>query len=183
MSNEKKNFTKNEKAKIALKAISGGNKVLKELASEHNVSEDEILDWASELGIINPEKKVETTPPEEKSFKKDDEVELEVTTEEFSDAIKFGASIDNLNMKRLTFWTIFGTFLVLIMVIGIVKVYDHTISTTQQEASGKSIFYDISELKQNDNEILNSFGVVDPDEGIYRIPIDSAISITVNNVE
>ena len=38
------------------------------------------------------------------------------------------------------------------------------------------MYYDIDELETSSTEQLNSFGVVNPDEGIYRIPIDSAIT-------
>ncbi|MGF1669861.1 MAG: transposase [Balneolaceae bacterium] len=182
MSEKKREFTKEEKAKIALEAVSGGENELKKLSSKHGITEKQILNWAEELGISSK------TPDESKKpftaiEAEKNQIDIDVSTEEFSDSMKFGASFDNLNIKRLTFWTVFGTFLVLIMIIGLLKVYDFTITTTQKNVAAESIFYDISELKERDNETLNSFGVVDPEEGIYRIPIDSAISLMVKEIE
>jgi transposase-like protein len=183
MSNEKSKFTKDEKAKIALEAVSGGKDELKKLASKHGVSEEDIMDWAKELGVVTSEEKAKKTPDSDDSFKTEDQVDLEVANQEFSDSVNFGASIDNLNIKKLTFWTIFGTFLILVMIVGIIEIYDFTISTSQQDVAKESTFYDISELRERDKETLNSYGVVDLDEGIYRIPIDSAISLTAKSIE
>jgi len=183
MSNKKNNFTKDQKAKIALEAVSGGKEKLKELASEHDISEDKIMDWARELGVIDSEEEAKKTSETDESFKTEDRVDLEVANENFSDSINFGAMTDDLNVKKLTFWTIFGTFLILVMIVGIIEIYDYTIDSAQQEVAKESTFYDISELKERDQETLNSYGVVDPDEGIYRIPIDSAISLTAKSSE
>lgn len=183
MSNEKNKFTKDEKAKIALEAVSGGKDKLKNLAAKHDVSEEKIMDWARELGVVDAEEEKKITPEADEPFETEDQVNLEVANSDFSDSVNFGASIDNLNIKKLTFWTIFGTILILVMIIGIISIYDFTISSTKQKVANESTFYDISELKERDQETLNSYGVVDPDEGIYRIPIDSAISLTVKNSE
>ena len=59
-------------------------------------------------------------------------------------------------------------------------IHDYTESSATQLRSEESQFYDIDDLKQNDEETLNSFGVVDPEASIYRIPIDSAITQIAN---
>ncbi len=38
---------------------------------------------------------------------------------------------------------------------------------------------DLAAFKREENEILSTYGVVDRDQGIYRIPIEEAIKLTV----
>ncbi len=59
-------------------------------------------------------------------------------------------------------------------------IHDYTESSAIILRSEQSQFYEIDEMKFNDQETLNSFGVVDPEAGIYRIPIDSAITQIAN---
>jgi len=182
MSNDKSKFSKEEKAKIALKAVSGNEETLKKLTEKHKVSKDEIMEWAVELGITK-QGDIPASGSREGESGDENDVDIDVSDEEFTKEIKFGAAYDKLKMGRLTFWTVFGTILVLIMIFGIMEVYDYTIFTNQRNVAEQSTFYEISELKEKDNETLNTFGVVDSENGIYRIPIDSAISITAKEFE
>lgn len=162
MSKKSKNFSEQEKAAIALKAAGGGEDTLKKLAREHNVSEAEIRTWIRETGAA--------TIPEA------DEVSLEAT-EGFAKAVNHGVTFDHLNYRRLTFWTAFGAACLVLFIVGIMYMFDYSRNTISQVQSEQSRFYNIEQLKQLDRDRLNSFGLVDPDEGIYRIPIDSAITI------
>jgi len=166
MSKKQKTFTDEEKNSIALKAVSGGEETIKELSKIHDVSEDEIRNWIHETGV-------------EPSKEKHDEVSLDAS-EDFIASVSYGANFDNLNYRRLIFWSIFGIAVILIFIQSIILIHDYTTSSATQLRSEQSQFYDIDELKQNDQEVLNSFGVVDPEAGIYRIPIDSAITQIAN---
>lgn len=166
MSNDSKNFTPDEKARIAREAASGdpGKKI--NLAEKHNVTVEEIESWMRETGVGD----VSTE-------KIDDQESVSVSaTEEFANDYEYGATPDNLNYNRLFFWSIFGTAVILIFIIAIFNVYEFTFQGIGQQTAESSQFYDINELRENDRERLNSFGVVDLEEGIYRIPIDSAIA-------
>lgn len=169
MSNESKKFTEEKKAAIALKAASGGEEEIKRLAEEHNVSEDKIKTWIRETGASSVEEANE-------------EYSLEAT-DNFTQQVEYGASFDKLNYGRLTFWSVFGTAVVLIMIIAIMALHDYTTSSTTQQASERSLYFDIEQLKERDRTKLESFGVVDPDEGIYHIPVDSAIRIMARENE
>lgn len=166
MSKKQKQFTDEEKNSIALKAVSGGDEAVKELSKKHDVSEEEIRNWIRETGV---------KPVKEK----EEEVSLDAS-ENFIASVNYGANFDNLNYKRLTFWSIFGIAVIVIFVQSIMFIHDYTKSSAVQLRSEQSQFYNIDELKQNDQETLNSFGVVNAEEGIYRIPIDSAITQIAN---
>jgi hypothetical protein len=169
MSSEEKKFTKEEIAAIALKAASMDAAEKQELAKEHGVTSEKIDQWMHETGI----KSVTET---------EEEFSLEAS-EDFAQNVEYGAAFDKLNYRRLTFWSVFGTAVILIMILAIMAIHDYTVSGAEQARSAESMFYDIEELKQRDAARLSSFGVVDPDEGIYRIPIDSAITIMAQDAD
>ena len=173
MSNDSKKFTLEEKTRIALEAASGDRGKMINLAEKHNVSVEEIENWIRETGVSN------VTSPEA-----DDEESVSiVATEEFAKDYEFGATPDNLNYKRLFFWTTFGTVVILLFVVAVYNVYQYTYDGVMQENAERSQYYDIDELQNEATDQLNSFGVVNMEEEIYRIPIDSAISRMVEESE
>ncbi|MFO7847948.1 MAG: hypothetical protein R6V27_15385 [Balneolaceae bacterium] len=173
MSNDSKNFTLEEKTKIALEASSGDQGKIINLAEKHGVTVEEIEKWMRETGVKN------VTSPEV-----DDEESVNiVATDQFASDYDFGATPDTLNYNRLFFWTIFGTSIILLFIVSIFYVYDYTFQGVGQQNSDSSQYYEIETLQENDRERLNSFGIVDLEEGVYRIPIDSAITRMVEESE
>lgn len=166
MSKDSNKFTLEEKTKIALEAASGDKGKLANLATKHNVTVEQIEEWMRETGIGKPTKEEELEESESVSVS---------ASEEFANDYDYGATEDKLNYKRLFFWSIFGITVILIFIIAVFNVYEYTIQSVGQQNSESSQYYDIEEQVRNDEERLNSFGVVDMEEGIYRIPIDSAI--------
>lgn len=162
MSNKPTNFTESEKLKIAKSAANDGEEALEALASEHNISKEEIRSWVRDLKAGN--------------VADDDEVTLDVT-DEFAKSVEYGATFDTLNYSRLTFWSIFGTAVILLFIVSVMFMHEYTRTSSLQERSEQSIYYNIEEINRTDRAILDSFGIVDPDAGIYRVPIDSAITI------
>jgi hypothetical protein len=165
MSDKRKQLSDVEKAQIAEKAKNAGDEVLRKLAVEYGVTEEEIRSWIHETSAAG--------------VTDEDDVSLEAT-EDFIRSVEYGATFDKLNYKRLTFWSLFGTVSVVLFIIGIMFMHEFNRTSALQERFQQSIFYNIDELQQSDRARLESFGVVDPDAGIYRIPIDSAITILAN---
>lgn len=168
MSKKQKTFTNEEKQKIALEAASGGKEAVKKLSEKHGVSEEEIRKWIRETDVSN----VTTGTKEE-------DVSLDAT-DEFIESVNYGANFDKLNYRRLIFWSIFGIAVMIIIIQSIMFIHDYTKSSATTLRSEQSQFYDIDEIELNDQQILDSFGVVDPEVGIYRIPVDSAITLIAN---
>lgn len=168
MSSDSNNFTIEQKTAIALKAVSSDDTAKQEIAKEHGITVQQIDKWIRETGV--------TTVEDEET------VSLEAS-DDFAQSVEFGVVPDVLNYPRLIFWSVFGTAVIAIMVVSIMALYNFTITGSQQERSATSQFYNISEMKQNDRATLDSFGVVDADEGIYRIPIDSAITLIAQDSE
>lgn len=163
------------KAKVALEAVAQGRSVIEKVAEKHNVSEDQVIAWAAQLHeeaakIFGAETAVEA----DDSLVED--VDITTEDEEFAYAVGHGVMSDTLNYKKLIFWSTLGTSLVIIFVIGLVYFSQYSLFEAQKQVSSQSSVSDYSELKAQQEQELNSFGVVDLEEGIYRIPIDSAIS-------
>ncbi|PWN07343.1 hypothetical protein [Rhodohalobacter mucosus] len=169
MSSDPKNFTAEERAAIALKAQSGDPSAKQELAEKHGITVEEIEKWIRETGSRSVTEGEET-------------VSLEAN-EDFAESVSFGAVPDRLNYPRLIFWSLFGTGIVVITVLAIMAVYNYTITSAEQSRASESQFYNISELEARDSAILDSYGVVDLEEGIYRIPIDSAMTLIAEEAE
>jgi len=167
MSKNQNSFSESEQIRIAKQAAAGGSEELKKLADKHNVSQQEIQYWIREYQI--------ETPGDES-----EDVSLEAS-ENFVDSVEYGATFDNLNYNRLTFWSVFGTAVIVIFIISIMFIHEYTRTSALQRSDESSLYYDINELEEQDKETLETFGVVDPEEGIYRIPIDSAITIISND--
>ncbi|MCC5939953.1 MAG: transposase [Balneolaceae bacterium] len=160
---KKKTFTEEEKAAIAKQAASGGDETIKESAEKHGVSIEQIKLWIRESNAADVDYA-------------EDEVSLEAT-DDFEISVTYGATFDKLNYRRLTFWSAFGTITIVLFIVAIIYIHDYTQSSVSQDRAEQSLFYNIEEIQQRDRAQLESFGVVDPEEGIYRIPIDSAITI------
>ena len=166
MSTDSNNYTSEEKAKIALEAASASEGELNEIADRHNVTVAELRQWIEESGAEDV-----TSPDADE----DDSVTLEVSGN-FANDFDYGATFDNLDYKTLFYWSIFGTSIIVLFVVAIFFIFVYTFQGMDRETSERSLYYDINELQEQEHMRLNSFGVVDLEEGIYHIPIDSAIS-------
>lgn len=166
MNTHSNKFTSEEKAKIALEAASASDEELNEIAERHNVTVAEIRQWVDETGADD------VTAPD---ADEDDSITLDASGE-FADDFDYGATFDNLDYRTLFYWSIFGTTIIGLFVVAIFFIFVYTFQGMDRETSERSQYYNINELQEQDHTRLNSFGVVDLEEGIYHIPIDSAIS-------
>jgi len=169
------------KAQIAIEAISIPLGEINEFAKKKGVSEKEVLEWVSSL-------KKNTT----KLFSDDDthtghhhasgeDVDLETEDELLSAAVSHGVNDDNLNYKKLIFWTTSGTALVVVLIVALIQFAEASWFGAQKRASVNSDYSQIKEMKAKDQETLSTYGVVDLDKGTYRIPIDQAINNIAEN--
>lgn len=162
------------KAKVALEAVSQGRSVIDKVAKKYDLSEDEVIAWAAQLH--DDAARIFTAEALEPSDSEVEDVEIDTEDEEFAVAVGHGVMSDELNYKKLIFWSSFGTALVIIFVIGLVYFSQYSLFEAQREVSNQTVFSDVNDLYERQEQDLNSFGVIDAEEGIYRIPIDSAIS-------
>jgi transposase-like protein len=178
MENEGKHYTPEFKKEVAQKALDQDKKNLDKLSDKYDVPVSVILMWATEFekgGADAFEAVEEDTGTAEKEESNVD-VEVEVSDPKVADAFEHGVMLDQLNIKRLTFWSVFGIILVLIFVQALFELYEYNQQLTQERVSAQSQYYQANQLKSEARQKLNSFGVVDLENGIYRVPIDSVIN-------
>ncbi|WP_440999516.1 transposase [Fodinibius sp. SL11] len=177
MANEKQNYSADFKKEVAQKALDQSKKNLDKLAEKYEVPVSVILMWATELekggnDVFETAEEDDTSSSEESA----ETVEVEINDDELADSVEHGVMADKLNYKRLIFWSVVGTILVIVFVRGLIEMYQYNVEVTQDRVSSESEYYQVNQMKQESRQQLDSFGVVDLENGIYRIPIDSAIN-------
>lgn len=181
MASEDNNYTPEFKAKVAREALDQNKQNLDRLAKKHDVLVSVILDWTvkfekhgedafADSGSGDKGKDKQTTAEEEEVQ------DVEISDDNVAESISYGVMADNLNYKRLAFWSVLGVILVLIFVQALVEMYQYNTQVTRERISAQSEYYEVNRINNEAEETLSSFGVVDPEEGIYRIPIDSAMN-------
>ena len=169
------------KAQIALEAFSLKLGELEEFADSKGVTKDEVIDWVDTLKSNSSILFKDGFDAGELQDGSVENVSLETSDELLIASVNHGVNDDNLNYNRLFFWSILGTVLVAVIIYGVVNFAQASWFDAQNEASINSEYSQVKEQKAKDAEILNSFGVVNLEEGVYRIPIDEAISIVAEN--
>lgn len=163
------------KSKVAQEAASESQKVIQKIAAKYEVSEEEVIKWTSKYSDkgIGLSQTGSHSDSDEGSV---EDVDISTEDEELASGVSHGVMSDNLNYGKLIFWSTVGTSLVVIFVVGIVFFSQYSLFEAQKEASLRVTYSDFSDLRAEQEQKLNTFGVVDLEDGIYRIPIDSAIS-------
>ena len=110
------------------------------------------------------------------SKKPSNEVDLEIEDQEIVHSIEHGVMDDKLNYRRLAFWTTLGIAIFVIFIISIVNLFDYNKFLTTEKMTVNAEYTEINDQRERDSRLLNSFGVVDKENKVYRIPIDSAIN-------
>lgn len=178
MANEEQNYTSEFKVKVASEALEQDKENLDSLSDKYDVPVSTILTWTVELekGAIDLLDTSQEPKNTESHIADRESVNVEVDDPEVAESISYGVMHDKLNYNRLAFWSILGMILVVIFVKGLMEMYQYNLDVTKDRVSEGSEYYQVNQLKREAEETLSSFGVVDPEEGIYRIPIDSAMN-------
>ena len=176
MASEEKKYSSDLKKEIARKALEQDKENLDKLSDKYDVSVSQILMWATELEK-GGEEYFETADEEaDEHISEESTVDVEISDEKVADSVEHGVMLDQLNMKRLVFWSVFGIILVLIFVQALFEMYQYHERNVREAVAADTEYYQVNQLKREAREQLNSYGVVDLENGIYRIPIDSAIN-------
>lgn len=109
---------------------------------------------------------------EEKEF----EVNIETTNEKFVASVKHGVEDESLQMGAITKWTLIGVAVVAFFIVTLLFIGKDVFMTSTANAGTTSTYKKVDDLNKEAETILTTYGVVDAEEGIYRIPIDEAIN-------
>ena len=104
-----------------------------------------------------------------------DDVTLETVDSSFAGAVNHGVNDDAMDYRTLFFWSGLGIATVIVFVIGLIFFAQFSFFNAQRTVSENSSYLEITEMRASQTEQLNSFGVVDLEDGVYHVPIDEAI--------
>lgn len=104
-----------------------------------------------------------------------------LNTDYVKNSINYGVTPDDLDYKKLFGLTFVGIILIVVLVIFAVVLFDYYAFNSSQEAAKNAVFYNIEELRAMDKEILSTFEVIDTENGVYRVPVDSAITLVLED--
>lgn len=177
-------YSQEFKAKVVLEAASGEQGSLSEIAGEYEVTPKQIVTWAADMDL--PSEDLHALA-REAGVDPDDlatDVELTSGSKRFLDSVSYGVTPDVINMKKLGFWTTFGAGFVLLIVLALMAIYQFTTTQTIQQMLERSgSHYEVEKLKEIEQQRLNSFGVVDADQEVYRVPVDRVIEQIARDAE
>lgn len=108
------------------------------------------------------------------------EPEYGLTIEELRRDLEYGVVPDDLNYSKLFPMFLAGILLVVALVIGAIEMYRWFDFQASQKAAISAKYPVITNLKQQHQSDLTTTGVVDADNQVYRIPVDSAITLILN---
>lgn len=171
MSQEEK-YTREFKAQVVLEAVSDDAQP-REVAEKHGVNPSLLLDWADRMDISH--EKLDRLREELGEEEPLQVVELITDDSVLVDELRYGASFDTLNMGRLRYWVIYGVIFFVSILIGLTWIFYFNDFATTHQVAEQSDFYQITRIKQQEQEHLSSFGVIDGEEGVYHIPVEQAI--------
>lgn len=180
MANKKEQYSSEFKAKVALKALARNKKDLEPLSERYNVPVSLILVWSAQLeqnaaGVYDV-----TNEPDIEDFKPES-VDLEVTSIELANSLEQGVMSDHLNYKRLIAWAIIGLILVAVFTQMLIEIFKVETSVMPEQVVGEHAFYKVTQKKREARQELSSFGVVDEESGIYRVPVEMVIEQMAND--
>jgi hypothetical protein len=104
------------------------------------------------------------------------DVSIESTDDTFVEAVQHGVEGEGLDMDVIYKWSGIGVITVVVFVVVLIFYSQFALESAQNNASATSAYYEIEQITQEADERLNSYGVIDLEEGVYRIPIDEAIN-------
>ncbi|GAB5409637.1 MAG: hypothetical protein BalsKO_20020 [Balneolaceae bacterium] len=165
------------KAKVALEAVSEENILHSEIAKKYGVSESDVSLWSSELkGKASKIFDANTSEDDSHSTSSTiEDVSLQSDDPIFIESVNHGVEAENLDYNKIFMWSGLGVILVIVFVVALIFFAQFSFSNAQKNALNSSTYLEITKLKADQNEHINSFGVVDMEAGVYRIPIEEAI--------
>ncbi|HAC15263.1 MAG TPA: hypothetical protein DCE78_04880 [Bacteroidetes bacterium] len=92
-----------------------------------------------------------------------------------------GASPDKLNYKSLFGWFFAGILTVVVFIYIAMTLYNYFSFHQGQKSAASAVFYELEDLRAKHNEELTTFGVIDDSSGVYRVPVDSAITLILED--
>jgi hypothetical protein len=113
--------------------------------------------------------------------KKGSDLENFIQDKENNYSLNYGVTPDKLNNKKLFGLFLAGIILVVVLVYISMTLFNYYAFTSSQAAAESAVFYEIEDLKAQDKQLLTTFGVIDEESGLFRVPVDTAITLILED--
>ena len=97
------------------------------------------------------------------------------------ESLSIGATPDKLNYKSLFGWFLAGTLTVVLFIYIAMTMFRYFSFQQSQQSAETAVFYELEDLRAKHKETLTTFGVVDEEAGVYRVPVDSAVTLVLED--
>ena len=105
----------------------------------------------------------------------DDEMEVSTSDQELVFAVDKGVMEDALNIPRLTFWSVITVLFMVVMVGVSMQIYTYWGFRSKVNQAIATEYKDLVQKRAADANTLSTYGMVDGEAGVFRIPLDEAI--------
>lgn len=116
-----------------------------------------------------------------KISKKGSDLEEFMLDQESNYSVNYGVTPDRLDTKRLFGLIFIGILIVSVMIGGVQILFNYYSYIKSQAAAENAVFFELEDIRARDKELLTTFGVVDGENGVYRAPVDSAITLVLED--
>ena len=106
--------------------------------------------------------------------------EYGLSVEELREELELGVVEDKLEDGKLLLLFGAGVLVVVVMIFAAMEMYRYFDFKASYKAAVEAVYPDIQNLKASHQQELTTVGVIDADKQIYRIPIDSAFTLVLN---
>jgi hypothetical protein len=110
----------------------------------------------------------------------EEEMQLSGASEAFTLSVEKGVMEDTLDIKMLTFWSIITIVFMIAMAYSGYRIYKFYGFQNRADLAISTEYKELKNKQAADAQHLSSFGMVDGEAGVYRIPIDAAINLYVS---
>lgn len=109
----------------------------------------------------------------------DEEMQLSGAADDFVIAVEKGVMDDALDIKMLTFWSLITVIFMAAMIYGGYRIYKFWGFQSRMEQAISTEYKELHQKRAADAQHLSTYGMVDGEAGVYRIPLESAIDLYV----
>lgn len=107
----------------------------------------------------------------------------EINDPALESAISEGVMPEGLSIRTILKWTFFISAVVIILIIFSMNLYTYFKFDKEFQAAINTEYHELNNLRETSKQKLNSFELTDEEQGLYRIPVDSAITIIVRDYQ
>ena len=115
------------------------------------------------------------------SINANNEASVETSDQELAKAITVGVNEDTMDLNKLIFWSGLGVTLVAAVVVVWIFASQMFFEQSKANATATSTYYAVEKLKEDANQHIQSYGVLDAEKGVYHIPVEKAIEKMTTN--